>query len=295
MIKYRLLLAALIFVFIFPLMGMPFDVSADCGQTYLFVLTRGNPFFSMSLKAKMNDVKLKFMDRLWCIKKADSSSEGSEVEWFICEKGDRQFFLPGRFLYSPKMQRFSIDEDGNIEIGSARINKYFGIPLDYTPNDLVAVEGRYKAMGYKWRSMKLREEAYRMFKALIDDAEKNGVIIKVISAFRDSRYQAGLYTRAIKRHGLFQNSVAKPGHSEHQLGTACDLTSPEIAYRLSENFQYTSAYLWLMQNSWRYGIFLTYPKNKQYVTGYTYEPWHFRYWGKDHWKKLFYNFNIELR
>jgi LAS superfamily LD-carboxypeptidase LdcB len=131
--------------------------------------------------------------------------------------------------------------------------------------------------------MLLRRKALRVFERLIDHAEYDGVHIRILSAFRDAEYQSNLYARALRRHGLFQNSVARPGHSEHQLGTACDLTSNEINSGLSKSFETTLAYQWLTYHAAGYGIALSYPKHKVEVTGYIYEPWHYRYIGKDRW------------
>jgi LAS superfamily LD-carboxypeptidase LdcB len=133
--------------------------------------------------------------------------------------------------------------------------------------------------------MLLRREAAKVFEGLIDHAEREGINIRVISAFRDAEYQARLYANALRRNGHFQNSVAKPGHSEHQLGTAADLTSDEIGGSLSARFENTAAYQWLKHHRVRYGISLSYPMYKIQVTGYVYEPWHYRYLGKNLWQR----------
>ena len=74
--------------------------------------------------------------------------------------------------------------------------------------------------------------------------------------------------------------VALPGTSEHQLGLALDLVD-ESYQNLDEGQENTKVQKWLMQNSWRYGFILRYPTDKSSVTGIIYEPWHYRYLGRD--------------
>ncbi len=74
---------------------------------------------------------------------------------------------------------------------------------------------------------------------------------------------------------------ARPGHSEHQMGTAIDFTSASAGYGLGEGFAQTPEGAWLSQNAPRFGFVMSYPAGKESVTGYAYEPWHFRYVGID--------------
>jgi D-alanyl-D-alanine carboxypeptidase len=73
---------------------------------------------------------------------------------------------------------------------------------------------------------------------------------------------------------------ARPGHSEHQLGTTADISNADVGYRLTEEFGETPAGRWLAENAWRYGFVLSYPEGAEAVTGYKYEPWHFRWVGE---------------
>jgi D-alanyl-D-alanine carboxypeptidase len=73
---------------------------------------------------------------------------------------------------------------------------------------------------------------------------------------------------------------ARPGHSEHQLGTTLDFTTAPGA-PLSSSFGASPAGKWLARNSWRFGFVMSYPKGKQRLSCYGYEPWHFRYVGRD--------------
>jgi D-alanyl-D-alanine carboxypeptidase len=207
------------------------------------------------------------------------------IVWYRCYNSEGFFYLP-EMLVGEYPKKLRLDYSGNIEIGFSVIDKDHAIPLNYAPTDLVPVPDEYKAEGYEWRDMLLRREALRVFQRLIDHANHDGVQIRILSAYRDAQYQSNLYARSIRRNGLFQKGVAKPGHSEHQLGTACDLTSSEIGSGLSTSFEKTIAYQWLTYHAASYGISLSYPEHKVEVTGYIYEPWHYRYMGKERWLAL---------
>jgi len=206
------------------------------------------------------------------------------VTWYRCVVADSTFYLPDIFTDNSVLLMPAGGEGrGNIHIGSSMVDRRLSLPLDYVPDDLVPVPLRYKAPGYESRRLLLRRKALDVFIRLIDDAGAEGVNIRILSAYRDANYQSRLYYNAIKRHGVFQNSVAKPGHSEHQLGTVCDLTTDEIGSALSGSFDRTAAFRWLMERMTDYGISLSYPKYKETATGYIYEPWHYRYWGEERW------------
>ena len=76
------------------------------------------------------------------------------------------------------------------------------------------------------------------------------------------------------------STSARPGHSEHQLGTTADLTSANVGFQLSEGFGDTPEGAWVRENSWKYGFIISYPAGTEGITGYAYEPWHIRYVGE---------------
>ena len=98
------------------------------------------------------------------------------------------------------------------------------------------------------------------------------------SGYRSYELQENLYTGYVASHGQESADLesAKPGHSEHQLGLAMDLS---IDGTLDESFGLTEQFDWLQENAYKYGYILRYPKDKVYMTGYAYEPWHYRYVG----------------
>ena len=130
---------------------------------------------------------------------------------------------------------------------------------------------------YSSRGHKIKKAASEPLMKMIDAARADGLNLLVISGYRTERTQRGLFNNSVKRHGMDHALIysAKPGYSEHQLGLAVDLNSTE------ESFDQTKEYKWLKANSYKYGFIERYPKGKEFITGYGYEPWHYRYLGVD--------------
>ncbi|MBO5975864.1 MAG: M15 family metallopeptidase [Oscillospiraceae bacterium] len=119
----------------------------------------------------------------------------------------------------------------------------------------------------------------------------------IVSAYRNYYEQVELYEKKVRKlvsAGMDEalarsegaKSVAIPGTSEHQLGLAVDLVDANYGY-LDETQEDTPTQQWLMENSWRYGFILRYPVDKSEITGIIYEPWHYRYVGKDAAKDIY--------
>ncbi len=127
----------------------------------------------------------------------------------------------------------------------------------------------------------LRPEAMQAWKELQAAAKEAGFDIRFYSGYRSYEYQEELFNGYVAVDGLAAASrySARPGQSEHQLGLALDMSVPEIG--LEEALGKHPAGQWLAANSWRYGWILRYLEGKESVTGYMYEPWHFRYVGKE--------------
>jgi len=245
-----------------------------------FILLHGYPYREPNFKSeKYYEKRFVFGDKV----KVKDKILFERIPWYICGNDSYFYYLPNTQLHrEPAIVKY--DSEGNIPIGEEPVDFFHSIPLAYVPSDLEEVPREFKAEGYETRKILLRKKALMAFSSMIEDAMEQGVDIGIVSGFRDSYYQAFLYTNAVRQKGENQDGVAKPGHSEHQLGTTCDLTTDEIQNKLSSAFKDTVAFQWLMANSYRYGIFLSYSEYKSGITGYMYEPWHFRYWGKDKWK-----------
>lgn len=126
---------------------------------------------------------------------------------------------------------------------------------------------------------------------MLQAAKEDNITLQICSPYRDQAYQEYLFARDIKTYmnrglsymeayQLGSQAVNVPGASEHQLGLALDIVMDTYT-DLDEGFADTAGGIWLAENSYKYGFILRYPKDKEYITGIEYEPWHFRYVGVD--------------
>jgi D-alanyl-D-alanine carboxypeptidase len=156
------------------------------------------------------------------------------------------------------------------------------LPRSYEPWDLVSVR-RADIAG----SGKVRAKMIDDLKALARAARKAGKPLAVRSAWRSYDYQRALFDSYVRNHGYDQaiRFSARPGHSEHQLGTTVDFTvGPGVP--LSTKFGNSPSGKWLARNGWKYGFIMSYPKGMKKWSCYSYEPWHWRYFGRDLARKI---------
>ena len=160
------------------------------------------------------------------------------------------------------------------------VNKYHKLDENYEPSDLTIIDSKY-ASG----TQKLRKEAQIKFEEIASDMAKENLKIYAGSTYRSYTYQKGLYDRYVKKDGFAaaETYSARSGYSEHQLGLAVDIVNGKWDY-LSEN---DKEYDYLVKNSYKYGFILRYPRGSEYVTGYMFEDWHFRYLGVELATKVF--------
>lgn len=142
-------------------------------------------------------------------------------------------------------------------------------PQDWAPQDLVPFYGQ-----------QLRAEAAAAAQSMMDAAARDGITLTVSSAYRSFAAQKQTYQHWVQVNGqkTADTLSARPGYSEHQTGLAIDFGSPEGCL-LQECYQDTRAGQWLAKNAPDFGFILRFPKNQQHVTGYIFEPWHYRYLG----------------
>ncbi|MDD7151292.1 MAG: M15 family metallopeptidase [Clostridium sp.] len=167
------------------------------------------------------------------------------------------------------------------------VNKYYKLDKDYEPEDLTVINSKF-ASG----TQKLRKEAADKFEEMASDMLKENLKIYAGSTYRSYSYQEGLYNRYVKKDGFKEAETysARAGYSEHQLGLAVDIVNGKWNYLSEGDKEYT----WLINNSYKYGFILRYPHESEYITGYVFEDWHFRYLGIDlatkvHESKLTYD------
>lgn len=151
------------------------------------------------------------------------------------------------------------------------------IPVDYAPTDLVTPDVRSSFEPL------LRAEAAVALRELFDAAEVEGLSLTLHSSYRSYRLQKRIKANSVAHWGqsVSDGRSARAGHSEHQSGLAVDLTGGAGTCTLQECFSQTREGLWLADNSWRFGFVLRYLDGATHITGYIFEPWHFRYVGFD--------------
>ncbi len=151
-------------------------------------------------------------------------------------------------------------------------------PTDYAPADLVEVP-----VAHVWRPLLRREAADAVVSLFAAFEAETGLQLQSHSAYRSYATQVDLYDRDVATNGqsVADTSTARPGTSEHQTGLAIDISALPGNCSLDTCFGDTVQGQWLAQNAWRFGFLLRYPADKVEITGYAYEPWHFRYIGND--------------
>lgn len=161
------------------------------------------------------------------------------------------------------------------------VNKYNKLKKDYEPSDLKTINSKYQWYG---RSNKLRKDASIAFEEMCEDAKKDNIYIYAGSGYRSYNTQLSLYNKYVAEDGFkaAETYSARAGYSEHQTGLAMDIAN-KTSFISKDDKEYT----WLINNSYKYGFILRYPKGKENITGYMYEEWHYRYVGKNVAKEIY--------
>ena len=175
----------------------------------------------------------------------------------------------------------------NFESITALINKKRYLPDTYVPNDLCFVDVDNVCSNDD--AKKLRKEAAISLKELFDDALSNGLKLYACSGYRSYERQKQIFEDYCASDGEKEANrySARPGSSEHQTGLCMDVTCEGVGYELSNSFEDTEEGKFILLHSHEYGFIIRYPKGKENITGYIYEPWHLRYLGKEIAAKVF--------
>lgn len=161
-------------------------------------------------------------------------------------------------------------KDGRTYIdGILIVNKEISLPSSYNPGE--------------------DPKAQEALQQLFSDAQKDGINLYKISGFRSYPTQVQLYNNYVERDGkeAADKYSARPGYSEHQTGLTYDVGGVNSDKNLYESFGETKEGQWIAKNAHKYGFIVRYPKGKENITGYQYEPWHLRYLGKDTATKVY--------
>lgn len=160
------------------------------------------------------------------------------------------------------------------------VNKFNYLTEDYEVEDLVDM-----SIQYAFNGKQIKEEVYNAFKAMAINASKESLKLVANSTYRTYSYQKNIYASYKNSKGTeyADSYAARAGHSEHQTGLSIDISTLNST---TDNFAETKEFTWLMDNAYKYGFILRYPEGKEYLTGYNYESWHYRYVGKDVAEKI---------
>ena len=165
------------------------------------------------------------------------------------------------------------------------INEEHPLDTNYTPELAEIREGTFV-------DVRIQEEAAQMFK----DAAEEGMDMYIVSAYRNYDAQRDVFNATmvdwisngsvpLEAYEETKKSVAVPGTSEHASGLAMDITSAQYG-ELDDKQADTAEAKWLAKNCWKYGFILRYPPEKSDITGIIFEPWHYRYVGKEAAKEI---------
>ena len=162
------------------------------------------------------------------------------------------------------------------------VNKFNYLSNDYEPEDLVNV-----SLNYSYSGNKAREEVNSAYISMAKKAKEDGITLLVNSSYRNYERQDEIYKEFYLSEGISyaDSYAARAGYSEHQTGLCLDIFTSGAS--TTDNFDQSDAFKWLINNSYKYGFILRYPDKKNHITGYKYEPWHYRYVGIDVATKIF--------
>lgn len=149
------------------------------------------------------------------------------------------------------------------------VNKEISLPSNFNPGE--------------------NPESQQALQKMFNQAHKEGLNLYKISGFRDYQTQVQLFNQYVARDGkkAADKYSARPGHSEHQTGLTYDVGAVGSNKNLYESFGNTKEGKWIAKNAHKFGFIVRYPKGKEKITGYQYEPWHLRYLGKDTATKVY--------
>ncbi|GIP31941.1 D-alanyl-D-alanine carboxypeptidase family protein [Paenibacillus sp. J2TS4] len=174
------------------------------------------------------------------------------------------------------------------EAMSVLVNKQFKLPDGYKPDDLVEPDVHF-IFSEKLEKRLMRKEAAEALELLFEGAKKDGYFLGGVSGYRSHEYQTSLFNRYVKQQGEEEarKVSAVPGHSEHQTGLAMDVSDSSGKCAAEDCFADMKESQWLAGHAHEYGFIIRYPKGKEEITGYSYEPWHIRYVGTDIAKEIY--------
>ncbi len=180
--------------------------------------------------------------------------------------------------YDNKVVRETDLSKGNLIL----VNKFNYLNNSFIPNEIVDVD-----INYAYQNNKASKEVNDAYVLMAKEAKKDNIILLVNSSYRTYERQEEIYKEFYYSKGISyaDKYAARAGYSEHQTGLALDIFTSGRS--TTSDFDQSEAFKWLTNNAHKYGFILRYPKDKEYLTGYSYESWHYRYLGVDTATKVY--------
>jgi len=156
------------------------------------------------------------------------------------------------------------------------VNKFYSLSETFEPENITDI-----SLSYSYSGNSVSQVANDAYIDMATQAKEDGISLMANSTYRtytrqDEIYKDFYYSKGISYADQY---AARPGHSEHQTGLALDIFTSGVS--TTSDFHESDAYKWLNNNAHLYGFILRYPEGKEYLTGYNYESWHYRYVGKE--------------
>lgn len=292
--KFKRKLIILLFIIIISIVGIKSYKTYKYHQTYEYKLLEKN------YTKEETDLLLKKLDKTR-IEKLLTTEKNEKLINILNEKYFLIKNLNKYIAYSDKNPEISLtevialvnvhrDQDyyENMEITDTSkgnimlVNKYNALSKDYEVEDLKTISKTYSYGDNK----KLNKEAYDAFISLADDAKKEGYTILIVSSYRTYQDQEDVWKDYKASFGTKKADAyaARAGSSEHETGLAIDVADYNDK---NDKFEATESFKWMQTNAHKYGYILRYPKDKENITGYSYEAWHYRYVGIDTATKVY--------
>ena len=213
-----------------------------------------------NIDKKINYFNIDYIDRYIAYKKKNPKLSNNDIVLRVNMGIDKDFYT-------------NIKKAINLNTNYILVNKFYYLDQNYIPENLEEIDSKYSVPGKK-----LVNVARISFEFLAKKAYEEGYHIRAVSTYRSYSYQTNLYNNYVSQDGVEEADKysARAGFSEHQTGLAVDVDNRETDFN---NFESTKEFNWMLENAHKYGFILRYPKGKEFITGYIYEPWHFRYVG----------------
>ena len=163
------------------------------------------------------------------------------------------------------------------------VNKNNLLKEDYVPENLVEIHEPTGEKIDKSYINRLNKTAYEFFKIMQKEALKQGYEIFIDSSYRTYEYQKLVFEKNVEEHGIehAKKYVAPPGGSEHQTGLAFDVIARRNGIMIEKSSDEDPELIWMKENAYKFGYILRYPKDKEQITGFNYERWHYRFVGPE--------------